>query len=68
MREGDAMTPATIQLAKDAQHHDRVYAIADLLAGFDDVVFRTAGPRVRALYLEAAAAAMAAAHLEKLKL
>ena len=55
------MTPASIAEAKAQQRQERIYAIADLLAGFDDVIFRTATSRDRAHYLDCAGAAIDAA-------
>jgi hypothetical protein len=56
-----------VNLAREqaANRHERVRVIATILASFDDVIFRTAPSRVRAIYLNAAGAAMDAAATER---
>jgi len=62
------MTAESIHKARMAQRRERVHAIADLLAGFDNVIFAQATARVRVIYLSAAEAAIEAAHRERLSL
>jgi len=67
-RHGEPMTAESIHKARMAQRRERVHAIADLLAGFDGVIFAQATAYDRAIYLNAAEAAIEAAHREKLAL
>ena len=61
-------TDVGIEREKAANRHERIRVVATLLASFDDVILRTASPSVRALYLDAAGAALDAAHIERLSL
>jgi len=67
-RDVEPMTAETIYQARMAQRKERVRAIADLLAGFDGVIFTQATSFDRAIYLNAAEAAMDAAQKERLAL
>ena len=67
-RYGEPMTAETIDQARVAQRTERIRAIANLLASFDDVEFRTATAQVRAIYVNAAGAAIDAAHKERFSL
>ena len=50
----DPQTGASIDAAIEAQRKERIHALAQLRASFDDVQLRTCHPALRAGYLEMA--------------
>ena len=57
----DPATGAEVDHAKAAQRKERMYAIATILAGFDDLNLRSISSRERIHYVNAAGLAMDAA-------
>lgn len=61
MRLDYPQTPDTIAAAKHVQLRERRYAVAAILADFDDVSFASAEPHIQLHYLDAARVGMQAA-------